>query len=350
MNNKVKICQHGTDGFGHQLEGMLRLISLSLNNKAEYIYNLKNNFTFEHSNFDLNNINLYLVNALHTLSNNSPNNEFKNGCKIIYNETRSFKEIIENDINYLNSIYCYDGVGFGQYLPNNFENIEDMQKSLSILRNAFVLKNPFLPNPTYDKKYKNIVCHIRLGDAVGQRLLNNDEIINLIKDFQKNSENFITIHSDGDIKFLESSNTKICDKNTDVLQILSDFVNADILVINYSSLSIAGHLLADNNQTVICPNIAGPTFYYRILNKCIKISSYKKLLINKKYSWQNDSITFLENGKMNAFGEGNYTQEDKYIFESIFGGRIHRIVFNEDYTEFTSTRKDDNQIVKGKLL
>ena len=38
----IKICQHSTDGFGHQLEGIIRLISLSLNNRnIEYVYNLK---------------------------------------------------------------------------------------------------------------------------------------------------------------------------------------------------------------------------------------------------------------------------------------------------------------------
>jgi hypothetical protein len=38
---------------------------------------------------------------------------------------------------------------------------------------------------------------------------------------------------------------------------------------NYSSLSIAAHLLADNKQNVICPTNAGPTFKHRCLNKCI---------------------------------------------------------------------------------
>ena len=38
---------------------------------------------------------------------------------------------------------------------------------------------------------------------------------------------------------------------------------------NYSSLSIAAHLLADSKQVVICPKNAGPTFKHRILKKCI---------------------------------------------------------------------------------
>ena len=71
---------------------------------------------------------------------------------------------------------------------------------------------------------------------------------------------------------------------------------------------------------------------------------------NKKYSWENGHITFLENGLMDAFGSGTYMQIDKYTFRAFFGGRLHTIVFNADYTEFVSTRKDDNQIVEGKQV
>ena len=53
---------------------------------------------------------------------------------------------------------------------------------------------------------------------------------------------------------------------------------------------------------------------------------------------------------MYAFGEGNYEIIDKQNIIANFGGRIHNINFNIDYTEFTSTRKDDFQIVNGKLI
>jgi hypothetical protein len=53
---------------------------------------------------------------------------------------------------------------------------------------------------------------------------------------------------------------------------------------------------------------------------------------------------------MDAFGKGTYTQQNIYTFEAKFGGRIHSLVFNNEYTEFTSTRRDDGYIVKGKLL
>lgn len=41
---------------------------------------------------------------------------------------------------------------------------------------------------------------------------------------------------------------------------------------------------------------------------------------------------------------------DKQNIIATFGGRIHNIIFNHDYTEFSSTRKDDLHIVNGKLI
>ena len=79
------------------------------------------------------------------------------------------------------------------------------------------------------------------------------------------------------------------------------------------------------------------------INKSIDIS-------NKTYTWENSYIKFLDNFKMDAFGEGNYKIIDKQQIIANFGGRIHYISFNIDYTEFSSTRKDDLLIVNGKLI
>ena len=255
----IKICQHSTDGFGHQLEGMIRLISLSLNNEnIDYVYNIKKKFLFEHSNFDSTQLNLYLLKALEILQS-------KHGKKIMYNniifnEKRPFKYLDSNHI------YCYDGVGDGSKLPLTFEHIDELKKSLPELRSAFI--NCYLPKPSYSKDLLNVVCHIRMGDAIGTRILDNNSIFKFIK--QYDSSYNIIIHTNGEINEC-SDNITIYDKNTDVLQILSDFIHADILIINYSSLSIAAHLLADNTQEVYCPNVAGRTFFQRILPKCKKI-------------------------------------------------------------------------------
>jgi hypothetical protein len=78
------------------------------------------------------------------------------------------------------------------------------------------------------------------------------------------------------------------------------------------------------------------------------IPNYLKLE-NKTYIWGNSTITFLDNFKMDAFGEGSYNFIDNKNIIAKFGGREHNIKFNEDYTYFTSTRIDDLQIVNGKI-
>jgi hypothetical protein len=73
------------------------------------------------------------------------------------------------------------------------------------------------------------------------------------------------------------------------------------------------------------------------------------LCINKTYTWENSYIKFLDNFKMDAFGEGQYKFVDKQTIIAIFGGREHNITFNDVYTKFSSTRKGDLQIVNGKI-
>jgi hypothetical protein len=72
-------------------------------------------------------------------------------------------------------------------------------------------------------------------------------------------------------------------------------------------------------------------------------------LTNKTYTWEASYIKFLDHFKMDAFGEGYYSFINKQNIIAKFGGREHNIIFNDDYTSFTSTRKDDLQIVNGKL-
>jgi len=276
----IKICQSGRDGFGHQLEGTLRLISLSLNGKADYQYFYNKNYTFEHTNFNIQKLKQYFLQANSILSNclNFKNNNNNNNYhKIIHKETRTFQKIIESDINYSNHLYLYDGVPGNKNLSPNFEHINDLQKSLRLLRKAFIKKNTILPNASFDKQMKNVCCHLRLGDAVGHRNLDTNNLIKVIKYYQsKNNEYRVIIHTDGDVGYLANKNTIIHGRNTDVLQVLSDFARADILVMNYSSLSIAAHLLGKNNQIVICPSNAGPTFKHRILPNCIYCDDFLK--------------------------------------------------------------------------
>ena len=90
VSKKVKICQYGTDGFGHQLEGMLRLLSLSINNKAEY-YNYNKTYLFEHTNFNIDKLKQYLTEGIKNILK-EPEDEDKDFNIILKEQRISYQE------------------------------------------------------------------------------------------------------------------------------------------------------------------------------------------------------------------------------------------------------------------
>ena len=125
-----------------------------------------------------------------------------------------------------------------------------------------------------------------------------------------------------------------------VKQIIDELINSEILVfekfIGINDVPGPHGIVNNVNEGIIC----------KINNNFIKNIN----LENKTYIWENSSITFLDNFKMDAFGDGHYKIIDKHNIIANFGYREHNIKFNEDYTTFTSTRKGDLQIVIGKLI
>lgn len=53
---------------------------------------------------------------------------------------------------------------------------------------------------------------------------------------------------------------------------------------------------------------------------------------------------------MKAFGLEEYSFINKYLIKCNFGGRIHLLKFNDDYSRFISVRKDDFEVVVGNHL
>jgi hypothetical protein len=53
---------------------------------------------------------------------------------------------------------------------------------------------------------------------------------------------------------------------------------------------------------------------------------------------------------MDAFGKGYYEYIDAHTIRALFGYKDHILKFNDDYTEFISTRVDDSQRITGTLL
>jgi GR25 family glycosyltransferase involved in LPS biosynthesis len=81
-----------------------------------------------------------------------------------------------------------------------------------------------------------------------------------------------------------------------------------------------------------------------------KILLIENNIINKTYKWEDTSIKFLDNLKMDAFGESYYKVIDDYNIIAYIGKKEHNIKFSDNYTYFVSIRNDDSYIIYGKLL
>jgi len=109
------------------------------------------------------------------------------------------------------------------------------------------------------------------------------------------------------------------------------------------------------NMGVFMYNLKLHTLYHKLYH----ISNDNNIknninIINKSYSWDDTSITFLENNKMNALGDGQYVEVNKILgFHFViadFGSRKYTIIFNDDYTEFTSIANHNGEIKKSVQL
>ena len=80
------------------------------------------------------------------------------------------------------------------------------------------------------------------------------------------------------------------------------------------------------------------------------INKIMMLFINKKYTWGNQSITFLNNFEIDSFEKGYYKFINQYNIIAKIGQKIYNIIFNENYTIFKSIRKDNLEIIMGKII
>ena len=153
--------------------------------------------------------------------------------------------------------------------------------------------------------------------------------------------------------YTNNSNTKF-----DLIHIdgahFGDIPNKDF----YNSLKLASDIIIWDDTQIktlndllngyIKKGLVSEIFMYKTLVYQHRICRINQLL-NKKYTWENSNIEFLENGEMNAFGVGKYCFIDKYLVKCDFGGREHLLKFNDNYSTFISVRKGDFYIVRNDL-
>jgi hypothetical protein len=202
---------------------------------------------------------------------------------------------------------------------------------------------------------------------------NNIEWTNFNKNFNKDNINIeyvmLDIYKDSwqilpndiEIVFIDADHSYNGCKS-DIFNSIKYFKNLKYIIFDDYGIWAGVKQIIDeliNNKTLFFErfigenDVIGPNGIIKNINEGI-ICSIKKIidnnLINKKYIWNNSYIKFLDNFEMDAFGKGYYKFIDKYNIIANFGGRIHNINFNNNYTSFTSIRKDDLEIVIGTLI
>jgi hypothetical protein len=274
----IHIVQDGSDGFGHQLQGLFSC--MILHNIDNYYFDA---FYFKYKNFKFDHIDIetaqktkeYLI---------AISNEFINYYKlseIKYQNNIFSHEIYNIPTNYdPNTLYRLDNAYYFEKIPNYNKIKSEHNNNISIIKNFFI--NDKLPKNRL--KQNNVVIHIRGGDTLKytyfSNIINkhNNQILELLPILFKKYKNYTYyVHSDDNVDFLinllKQNNIEYFhfSKSTNIMEVISDFIYSDIFIMGVSSLSYVCSFLGEQ-KLIICHDDCK----HNIDNKCIKISNYIK--------------------------------------------------------------------------
>lgn len=248
------IFQDGRDGFGHQLEGFFNCLIIHgiNNNYFDGVAFKEKNFEFEHVNENQSKLlKEYLIEIINQFINHYKQE------KIIYKTILRSHEYINIPKNYESDIlYSLDNIFSFKKIFTDKDSIEKIKENIDILK--LIVINDKLPLNRLDKK--NIVIHIRLGDALttgrGNSIFEyNFKILKLIDILKKKyPEHTYYIHSDGnpdEIINKIGSNYFFYNKDTPVLEVLSDFIYSSIFICGNSSLSVVSSFFGNKELIIV---------------------------------------------------------------------------------------------------
>ena len=201
---------------------------------------------------------------------------------------------------------------------------------------------------------------------------NNVEFTNLNKKLNESKTNIeyimLDIYKDSwemlpddiEISFIDADHSYESCKS-DVINSLKKFKNLQYIIFDdYGVWDGVKQAVNEflNNKTLIFErfiglnDVPGPNEIIKNINEGIICRINKNIaeITNLTYSWEGSTITFLENFKIDAFGEGKYTYLDSHNIIAEFGNRKHNIKFEKNYSSFISIRNDDLYIVNGILI
>lgn len=247
------ISQKGEDGFGHQLLGMMSLLSLCKGYEYIVYVHYRHSGTFEHVSAEEK---IILKDYIHA---------FYEALGYIYPcnfECFPKKRIMERKRNNMNFKSTED-LEWGHY-TYVFDNSWSQQGIGRLVFNydfEKFLKNKRLPTSKFNNDYYNVVIHLRGGDGDGRAFgtKQNMSILNRIieKIYLNNDRSFFHFHTNNQdvneniLKSVPDKRYKVYNRNTRVLDSFSQMINSDVLVVGDSSLSIAASYV--NKGLVLVP-------------------------------------------------------------------------------------------------
>ena len=316
---------------------------LALEQDYDYTVYIDSDCIFKDFNITIESLITQYTNNIIFLNDNPSNPDKPNSgffiCKNCLESLNFINDWYNVNIPDKNIIHSWDQAGLWAIFKNyNISIINDwmlVEKKGQFLRHICHAENkiriPYFKNfiNTHDIKYDDNIFKVKCIDyntsnGADEKLFISDNIF---------------IWNKNKIKFLE--NNIICSQDTskkgkyiilskNILQVF--FENNEYSFLFNDNYSEFKSVKRSDNSIMI-----GEIFNSAILE-------------NKKYIWQSSNIIFLENNLMDAFGKGSYSFIGKYKIQANFGRRQHVITFNDNYTEFTSVRVDDKQIVIGSLV
>jgi hypothetical protein len=235
------ISQKGEDGFGHQLLGMMSLLSLCKGYEYIVYVHYPHDGQFEHVSKEEK---IQLKDYIHA---------FYEALGYIYPcnfQCFPKKRIMERKRNNLNFKSTEDlQWDLYTYVFDNSWSQEGIGKLIYGFGFEPFLKNGKLPSHNFNKDDVNVVIHLRGGDGDGRAFgtKQNMSILNRIleKIYDKHNKAMFYFHTNNDnvneniLKSVSNDRYKVYNKKTPVLDSFSQMINSDILIVGDSSLSIA---------------------------------------------------------------------------------------------------------------
>lgn len=241
---RCNVIQHGTDGFGHQFYGLLSLMMMDTYYFDSHSYCNKP-FQFEHGT-PAHVAGKFLIDGV----------KASFPYQVQYNYKRIEKVIPDQPDT--DTLYALDNAYYEPYR----ESLKD------------ITKNFMLPRRHH---FKTIVLHVRLGDTLyyeerkHKHLKYCEDVEDIVTKLVEGdrSDYKIIVHTDSSDFTLKNHECMYYRKDTPILEVLADFINADVFVCGQSSLSFVSTLY-DTHELVLVPD----DVKHLIGKDCIRFSDF----------------------------------------------------------------------------